>query len=135
MIDVTCALIIRDRKVLIAQNGPESDHAFQWEFPGGKVKTGESAHSCIIREIEEELGIAIEVKEEMLSVTHDYGNKQIRLLPFICTILSGFVQLNEHIAISWVNFGELQKMDLSEADRRLILEPKNQLILKKYIGE
>ncbi len=135
MIDVTCALIIDENRVLLAQNGPESDHAFQWEFPGGKIRLNESSRACIIREIQEELELEIMVELELIPVEHDYGIKKIRLIPFICRIVGGTIKLNDHVAVSWVNFEELLTIDFSEADRMLIQLPENQKILKEYIGE
>ena len=133
MIEVTCALIVENNRVLIAQNNPDSDHAFKWEFPGGKIHSDENAQTCIIREIREELEIRIRIEKELIPVEHDYGIKQIRLIPFICTIESGSVQLNEHLAFKWMNYGDLSNSDLSEADLRLIQIPANQKILKEYL--
>ncbi|HPF52552.1 MAG TPA: (deoxy)nucleoside triphosphate pyrophosphohydrolase [Draconibacterium sp.] len=135
MIEVTCALIIENNRVLIAQNNPDSDHAFKWEFPGGKIHSDENPQTCIIREIMEELEIRIRIEKELIPVEHDYGIKQIRLIPFICTIESGSVQLNEHLAFKWMNYGDLSNSDLSEADLRLIHIPANQKILKEYLGK
>jgi len=135
MIDVTCALIIENSRVLIAQNNRDSDHAFQWEFPGGKIHSDENAQTCIIREISEELDVRIRIEKDLIPVEHDYGIKKIRLIPFICTIESGLVQLNEHLAFNWINLEELLNTDLSEADLRLIHLPANQKLLKEYLGK
>lgn len=133
MIDVSCALIIREDKVLIAQNGPASDHPFQWEFPGGKIRNDECAGSSVIREVREELEWNVEVEQELVPVEYDYGIKQIRLFPFICVIADGELQLNDHVAVTWVNFTELFEADLSAADKKLIRYSTNQEILKKYL--
>lgn len=135
MIDVTCALIVDGNRVLLAQNGPESDHAFQWEFPGGKIGLNESPHACIIREIQEELELEIEVERELVPIDHDYGIKKIRLIPFICRIVGGTLKLNDHVAVSWVKMEELLSSDLSEADKVLIHLEENRKILKEYLGE
>ncbi len=135
MIDVTCALIIKEGKVLLTQNGPESDHAFQWEFPGGKIKPGESAEACIKREILEELELQITTEYSLIPVEYDYQIKKIWLIPFICTIENGNLSLNEHLAEKWVNVADLENEDLPEADRRVIQIPQNKVLLKKYIRE
>ena len=54
MTEVTCAIILRDRHVLITQRSEQMPHPLKWEFPGGKVKEGESVEECIRREIREE---------------------------------------------------------------------------------
>ena len=129
MIEVCCALIVKDSKLLSVKRGPESSHPWQWEFPGGKIQTGESAEHCIIREIDEELNVEIEIIQPMSAVQFDYGNKQIRLIPFVCSICSGEIRLNEHIAQQWFCFDEWEPIDWSGADRELIIRNKKSIRL------
>lgn len=120
MIKVSCAIIIQDNQLLAVQKGPATDHPFQWEFPGGKIKRNENAEQAIIREIKEELLIDIEIRQQLRAVEHDYGNKEIQLIPFVCRITKGDVQLTEHIALKWINFSETGILNWAEADRQLI---------------
>jgi len=129
MIEVCCALIVKDSKLLAVQRGPQSSHPMQWEFPGGKIQTGESAEQCIIREIEEELNVGVEIIKPLNAVEFDYGNKQIRLIPFVCRISSGEISLNEHIAKNWFGFDEWEMIDWSGADRELIIRNKKSISL------
>lgn len=135
MINVTCALIVNEDKILVAQNNSTSDHPFQWEFPGGKVKDNESTEDCIVREVYEELELNIEVMKALHSIEFDYGHKSIRLIPFLCKIISGVPKLNDHNDIKWYKHEELKQIDLSAADAFLINDKKNSAILKKYFGE
>lgn len=135
MIQVTCAIIIDKGKILVAQNTESSDHPFQWEFPGGKIKSGESERDCIVREIKEELNLTVEVIEALVPVEHDYKVKSIRLIPFVCFVVSGNLKLNDHNAIKWVPSNELNELDFAEADRVLIQKTENRERLKKYPGE
>lgn len=117
MIDVTCAIIRNeDNKVLVVRRGENTDHPLKWEFPGGKLKEGESEEECIIREIYEELTIDIVICTRLTPVEHNYVNKHIRLIPFICDTLDDLPVLTEHIEYKWLNNNELQNMDFSEAD-------------------
>ena len=129
MIEVCCALIVKDSKLLAVQRGPKSSHPMQWEFPGGKIQTGESAEQCIIREIEEELNVGVEIIKPLNDVEFDYGNKQIRLIPFVCIISSGEVRLNEHIDKQWFSIDEWERIDWSGADRELIIRNKKSISL------
>ncbi|NSW95129.1 MAG: (deoxy)nucleoside triphosphate pyrophosphohydrolase [Bacteroidales bacterium] len=115
--DVTCA-IIRDEegRILIVQRGGYGDHPFKWEFPGGKVKKGETPEDCIIREIDEELNMDIIISGRLESVEYDYGYKQVRLLPFICDTLDLSPVLNEHNDYKWIQENELVGIDFCEAD-------------------
>ncbi|WP_346862220.1 NUDIX domain-containing protein [uncultured Draconibacterium sp.] len=132
MIQVTCALIVSEGKVLIAQNKEDSDHPFQWEFPGGKLKAGETEEQCICREIKEELELEIRVLERLPGVEYDYGIKNIMLIPFVCSIESGELKLNDHIKTAWIEMAELGTVDFSAADKKLIGIDSNQKSLKKY---
>jgi 8-oxo-dGTP diphosphatase len=117
MIRVTCAVIRNeDNEVLVVQRGEKTDHPFKWEFPGGKVDSGESDEDCIIREIKEELFIDVVIVSRMEEVFHNYGKKQILLVPFICDTLDDLPMLAEHIAFRWIEPEELMKVDFSEAD-------------------
>ena len=122
MIEVSCAIILKDSKILAVQRGPKSSHPLKWEFPGGKINPKETATECIVREIEEELRIRIEVQKQLESIEFDYGNKQIRLIPFIGIIASGDIILTEHVAKYWFSFDQWQTIDWSEADYELILK-------------
>ena len=122
MIEVSCAIIMKDSKILAVQHGPGTSHPWKWEFPGGKIHPDETAAQCIIREIEEELRIRIEVQKQLESIEFDYGNKQIRLIPFIGIIASGDIILTEHVAKYWFSFDQWQTIDWSEADYELILK-------------
>ena len=135
MIRVTCAIIIEEGKIFIAQNGNDSDHPFKWEFPGGKIAHGEDAEQCIIREIKEELGIDIKCRAKLKSVTHHYGFREIELIPFICEQLNGQINLHEHNDYRWVEFEQFSNIDLLEADIKLIGEKSNSEFLEKYIRE
>jgi 8-oxo-dGTP diphosphatase len=126
MIIVTCAVIRNEEnEVLVVQRGEETDHPLKWEFPGGKLDEGETDEECIIREIAEELSIEIVICGYLPEVEYDYGNKQIRLISFICDTLDEFPFLSEHIAYRWVAANDLKSIDFSEADV---------IVAKNYLG-
>jgi len=132
MIEVCCAVIVKGSKMLAVQRGPKSSYPWKWEFPGGKSDPYETPDQCIVREIKEELTIRIGVINQLTSVEFDYENKQICLIPFICQIFSGEINLTEHIAQCWFTFDEWESLDWLEADRKLIM--KNQESLKLLIS-
>lgn len=132
MLKVTCAFILHNKNILITQNGPQSDHAFQWEFPGGKIEDGETAQECIIREIKEELELDIEILDSMHAIQHDYGTKKIELIPFVCIIKNGKLRLNNHINKQCISLVQLDTINFSAADEKLISTKTNREILKKY---
>jgi len=117
MINVTCAIIRNeDNEVLTVQRGAGSSNPLKWEFPGGKIKEGESAEECLLREIREELSMEIVICERLAAVEFDYGTKQIKLIPFICDTLDELPVLSEHIAYKWLPPGNLLSVDFLGAD-------------------
>ena len=117
MMKVTCAIIRNEEnEVLVVQRGESTDHPHKWEFPGGKLCAGESEEECIIREVAEELSMEIVIFGKLPKVIHDYGHKQIKLIPFICDTLDELPFLSEHLAYKWLPASGLLSADFSEAD-------------------
>ena len=135
MLKVVCAIIVNENEILAAQLGQVKNRAFEWEFPGGKVQMGESAENAIIREILEELSIEIVIVKQLNGVIINNSEIKIELIPFLCKIEAGEIQLNEHKQIRWVSFGELEKLKLSTPDKMLIQQVENRSILEKYAGK
>ncbi len=131
MIDVSCAIIRNDDSdILIVQRAENTDHPLKWEFPGGKIKKGESPEDSIIREIDEELKMDIVITDQLADVEYDYGIKTVRLIPMVCDTLTDEPVLTEHISFKWVGSGRLRDHDLCEAD--IIVAEK---YLKKYSSD
>ena len=117
-----CALIDPDGRVLIAQRPPSKAMAGLWEFPGGKVEPGERPEETVIRELAEELGIA--VKEPCLApftfTSHTYPDFQLLMPLFICRRWEGDVTALEHSALKWVRPRDLSQYPMPPADLPLI---------------
>jgi 8-oxo-dGTP diphosphatase len=117
MLNVTCAVIRNEEnQILVVQRGEATDHPFKWEFPGGKLISEETEEECILREVDEELSLEIIICGRLHEVKHDYGHKQIKLIPFICDTLDELPILSEHIDYKWVDVKNLMTIDFSEAD-------------------
>ncbi len=87
-----------------------------WEFPGGKVEPNESAETALVREIKEELGFEVEVGMSLPANDWDSGKRHIRLLPFVCRLRGGQLQLLEHDAVEWVAAMHLLDRNWAPAD-------------------
>ena len=117
MIIVTCAIIRNEEnEILVVQRGEKSDHPLKWEFPGGKIKEGETEEECIIREIREELSMELIICRRLGDVEYDYGIKQVKLIPFICDSLDELPVLSEHLAFKWLAPERLLEIDFAGAD-------------------
>lgn len=116
-IEVTCALILRDGKILVVQRSQGMPLAGMWEFPGGKVEDGETYEECIVREIKEELALDITLSRAISPSDWNYPDKSIRLIPFIATIPHDQEPvLKEHSALCWATTAELHELPLAPAD-------------------
>lgn len=121
MIKVVCALIKKDGKVLLTRRKTGDESVIgKWEFPGGKVKTGETDKDAIEREIKEELEINVRAKMWIAKSIYKYPNKTVDLNLYECDYLSGNIRLHDHIEYAWVNTSELLDYDLANADIPLI---------------
>lgn len=121
MIRVVCALIRNDDgKLLLTRRSNNMDHALHWEFPGGKVKAGESDSEAIIREIREELGLEVNPGEILPTVFWEYPGKKIALVPVICEISSGTMHLHEHLDYEWLGVNGMDQLEILGADREII---------------
>ncbi len=126
MIEVTCAIIEHDNKVLVTQRSEKMALPLKWEFPGGKIEKGETAEACLIREILEELHINIKISKQLNSNTHQYSEtKTIILIPFICELIDGEIKLTEHANFLWLSKSELSNLDWAEADVPILNEYLN----------
>jgi len=117
-----CALIDPDGRVLIAQRPPGKSMAGLWEFPGGRVEAGERPEQTLIRELKEELGIA--VKEECLApltfASHVYPDFYLLMPLYVCRRWDGFVQAKEGQDLKWVRMHDLRDYPMPPADEPLI---------------
>lgn len=117
---VACAIIENRGLVLAAQRSAAMSLPLKWEFPGGKIRSGETPDACLRRELNEELGIVVSVHEALPPATHRYPAFSVTLHPFRCAIVGGTLTLHEHAAVLWVEPGELLALDWAEADLPVI---------------
>ena len=120
LIDVTAAIIIKDDKVLAARRKPGMHLAGCWEFPGGKVKAGESPEACLARELQEEFGVTTRIGPHFGESTYDYGSKVVHLIAYKVEHLSGDFQLIDHDEIRWLRSDELNTVEWAPADMPLV---------------
>jgi A/G-specific adenine glycosylase len=91
-----------------------------WEFPGGKVEAGETIEECIVREIQEELGIEIAVGDRLITIDHAYTHFRVTLNVHHCRHLSGIPEAIECDEIRWVSVTELDQFPFPKANERII---------------
>lgn len=116
------ALVDVDGRVLICQRPEGKQLAGLWEFPGGKLEPGETPEACLIRELNEELGI--EVKQACLApfvfASHSYEGFHLLMPLYLCRRWEGMVERREHAALAWVEPMNLARYPMPPADAPLV---------------
>jgi A/G-specific adenine glycosylase len=119
--DVTAGMIWNDNgELLIAQRPLEGLLGGLWEFPGGKVESGETLPDCLRRELREELGIEVDVGEHFISVQHGFTHFKITLHAFTCRYLGEQPQPIGVRDWAWVKPDDLKRYSFGKADREVI---------------
>lgn len=122
IVNVTCAIILIENKILVAQRSDKMKLPLKWEFPGGKLEENETEIDCVKREIKEEINIDIEVVKKLSSSIYDYGVFKINLIPFIAKYIHREIRLAEHKDYKLLEKVELLSLDWAEADLPIVEE-------------
>jgi mutator protein MutT len=115
---VTAAVILADDQVLIARR-PSLDEDDRWEFPGGTMEPGESLEECLVREIQEELGLPIVVERLLTSVDHDYPEFSLTLHAYLCRLKTRIPALPSSDDVRWIRIVELGDYPLLPPDEKI----------------
>ena len=125
-IEVVAAIIRKEDKIFATQRG-YGDFKDWWEFPGGKMESGESPEDALIREIQEELETRIVVERLVQTVEWDYPKFHLRMHCFWCHVESGSLTLKEHEAARWLSRDQFDSVDWLPADKVVVEELKKEL--------
>jgi 8-oxo-dGTP diphosphatase len=116
------ALVDADGRVLICKRPQGKSLAGLWEFPGGKVEPGETPEACLIRELEEELGVVVAnaCLAPFVFASHDYESFHLLMPLYLCRRWSGVITAREHEALAWVKPNRLGDYPMPPADAPLV---------------
>ncbi len=118
-VEVVAAVIMENGRVFATQRG-YGDFKDKWEFPGGKMETGESREDALRREIREELDAELRIEAFLCTVEYDYPSFHLTMHCFLCSVLSGQPTLIEHEAARWLSEDELFSVDWLPADIEVV---------------
>lgn len=118
-ITVVAAIIKNHGKYLATQRN-YGEFMDGWEFPGGKIEEGERAEEALIREIKEELKVAIRVEDYLITVDHSYDSFDMTMHCYVCTLLDDHFKLTVHEAAKWLTVDQLDSVDWLEADLEVV---------------
>ena len=114
------AAIIRDGNRVFATQRGYGDYKDGWEFPGGKIKTGETPQKALVREIKEELDTEVAVGDLLTIIEYDYPTFHLSMQCFWCQIVEGTLVLKEHEAARWLDLESIDSVDWLPADQIII---------------
>ena len=119
---VAVALVDSDRRVLLQQRAPGRHMAGLWEFPGGKIDSGERPEAALVRELEEELGIAVaeDRLEAAAFASAPLGERHLILLLYLCRDWQGDPQPLDASELKWLRPNEMIPAEMPPADAPLI---------------
>lgn len=123
ILDVVCALIMKDGKCLIAKRNKDDHLKEKWEFPGGRRIGLEDEKKTLKRAFDEVLGIKCNINDYITHSICEYPGHIVDLKLYECDYISGDYKLSIHSEYKWVNIEELLDYDLADAD----------IILSKYL--
>jgi 8-oxo-dGTP diphosphatase len=125
IVHVVCAALIdQDKRVLLAQRPEGKPMAGLWEFPGGKIDTGEMPETALIRELKEELGIQcyITCLMPLTFVSHRYEDGlHVVLMLYLCRKWKGIARPQEGQELCWVTLTQMRQLPMPAADKPLLL--------------
>ena len=127
---VTAAVIcdsLREKKKIFATARGYGEYRHGWEFPGGKIETGETPEEALAREIREELETEIRVGDLIETVEYDYPEFHLSMDCFWCEVISGELKLKEAEDSRWLTADELRSVNWLPADLSIIDKIENQM--------
>lgn len=126
-VKVTCGLIFDEERIFVCRRKKGKALAGYWEFPGGKVEPNETYEQCLKRELEEELGMQVNVVRHFRTVEYSYELFNIELISFVCEYVSSTLLMTDHDKYEWTTTNDLLRLNLAPAD----IEIAKALILEK----
>ena len=122
------AAIIRDGNKIFATQRGYGEYKDGWEFPGGKIETGETPQQALVREIKEELDTEILVGDYLTTIEYDYPAFHLSMQCFWCRIVDGIPVLKEHEAARWLDVDHIDGVDWLPADQTIIELIKDKMV-------
>lgn len=125
---VVAALLEKDKLILVARRRQGKSMGGLWEFPGGKIESGETPEQALERELREELNLETRTGAHFETVFHSYPDFDIELIAYWSTWVSGQIQLKDHDEARFVARVELTQLEMAPADVPLIKKLASELL-------
>jgi 8-oxo-dGTP diphosphatase len=118
-IQVVAAVIERDGKYLITQRKGTAVFPLLWEFPGGRVESGETLEQALVREVQGRIGVKVIITEKLGENLHEYHDYDVEMNLFACELPEGVDPLPRGVnAVKWITSADMDKYEFPPADQR-----------------
>jgi len=121
-VEVAIALVIREGRLLVTRRQAEAHLGGFWELPGGKLRPGEGAEACAVREVREETRVVVVARARRPTIEWEYPERRVALHPVECDWIQGNGELVEVSDLAWVTRAELLARTFPPANAELIAE-------------
>ena len=127
-IEVVAAIIYKDGLFFATQRG-SGEFEGLWEFPGGKIESGETPEIALKREIQEELGIDIAIERLVCTTNYDYPTFHLTMHCYLCHVIAGEIEIREHKSARWLAQKSLNDVEWLPADQEVICKLQEHMML------
>ncbi|MDR0383535.1 MAG: (deoxy)nucleoside triphosphate pyrophosphohydrolase [Spirochaetaceae bacterium] len=130
--DISVAgIAVQDGKLFVARRAEGGDMGGKWEFPGGKVEDGETCEQALVREFLEEFGAGADVRGQLAEAEFENKGRRRLLKAFEVKLFSRNFTLSEHTEWRWADCDEIEAMDFTPSDMKLLAGIKRHLESEK----
>ncbi len=121
VVQVAVGVVYRNKQFFLTKRSDSCHQGGKWEFPGGKVESHETIAQTLARELKEEINIEVLSCQPLITINHDYGDKQVCLEVFLVDNFAGEpCALEQQQQQGWFSFSELEQLDLPAANTKIL---------------
>lgn len=120
IVHVAVGVIMNNGHIFLTKRHQEAHQGGKWEFPGGKVEVGESVAQALSRELKEEVSIDVLACQPFMEISHDYGDKQVKLDIFVVDQFIGEPKAQEGNEQQWCSIKDLALLDFPAANAEIV---------------
>jgi len=127
IINVAVGVIKKEKLFFMTKRLAHVHQGGKWEFPGGKVETGELPEQALYRELKEEVNITVLSSSPLITINHDYGDKEVSLCVYVVEDFNNEPKALEGQQEGWFSFEQLCSLDLPAANKDILTALKSKL--------